>query len=82
MIRVSPVVDGATGTVKVTVELQPKDEGFKPGAFVRVDIETDAKNDAILVPRRAIIEDEGETYVESGDEKSEQEDDQTIAPPG
>ena len=63
VIRVSPVVDGATGTVKVTVELQPKDEGFKPGAFVRVDIETDAKSDAILVPRRAIIEDEGETYL-------------------
>lgn len=63
VIRVSPVVDGATGTVKVTVELQPKDAGFKPGAFVRVDIETDAKNDAVLVPRRAIVEDEGETYL-------------------
>jgi membrane fusion protein (multidrug efflux system) len=63
VIRVSPVVDGATGTVKVTVELQPKDEGFKPGAFVRVDIETDSKTDAILVPRRAIVEDEGETYL-------------------
>lgn len=63
VIRVSPIVDGATGTVKVTVELQPKDEGFKPGAFVRVDIETDAKTEAVLVPRRAIIEDEGETYL-------------------
>jgi RND family efflux transporter MFP subunit len=63
VIRVSPIVDGATGTVKVTVELQPKDEGFKPGAFVRVDIETDSKTDAVLVPRRAIVEDEGETYL-------------------
>ncbi len=61
--RISPVVDGATGTVKVTLELTPSDPAFKPGAFVRVQIETDARQEATLVPKRAILEEDGETYV-------------------
>ena len=47
--RIAPIVDQASGTVKVTISLQPT-QGFRPGAFVRVDIKTDSKADAILVP--------------------------------
>lgn len=61
--RISPVVDQATGTVKVTVELKGGDAVFKPGAFVRVDIETDTRDGNILVPKRAIIEEDGHHYV-------------------
>jgi RND family efflux transporter MFP subunit len=60
--RISPIVDQSTGTVKVTVALQPAN-GFRPGAFVRVDIRTDTKEDAILIPKRAIIEEDGQSYV-------------------
>jgi RND family efflux transporter MFP subunit len=60
--RISPIVDQASGTVKVTVALDPK-PGFRPGAFVRVDILTDTKSDAILIPKRAIIEEDGQNYV-------------------
>jgi multidrug efflux pump subunit AcrA (membrane-fusion protein) len=48
--------------VKVTVALEPQ-LGFRPGAFVRVDIRTDTKSDAILIPKRAIIEEDGLNYV-------------------
>jgi membrane fusion protein, multidrug efflux system len=61
--RISPVVDQSSGTVKVTVELTPKTEGLKPGAFVRVDIQTDTRSDAVLIPKRAIIEEDGEHFV-------------------
>jgi RND family efflux transporter MFP subunit len=50
--RLSPIVDQASGTVKVTVAIDPK-PGFRPGAFVRVDIRTDTKADAIVIPKRA-----------------------------
>ena len=63
MIRVSPVVDDATGTVKVTVELQPRNSAFRPGSFVRVVIETDTRTETVLIPKKAVVEEEGSLYV-------------------
>ena len=60
--RISPIVDQASGTVKVAVTLEPR-PGFRPGAFVRVDIRTDTKPDALLIPKRAIVEEDGVNYV-------------------
>ncbi len=61
--RISPVVDQATGTVKVTVELAGTEEGFKPGAFVKVAIETDRRKRALLIPKRALIEQDSTFHV-------------------
>lgn len=61
--RISPVVDQSTGTVKVTVELASGDASLKPGAFVRVAIKTDTREKSILVPKRAIVEEEGARFV-------------------
>ena len=63
VLRVSPVVDISSGTVKITVELTPGTDGFTPGGFVRVAIQTDVRPDAILVPKRAVIERDGEVFV-------------------
>ena len=60
--RIAPIVDGASGTIKVTVALSPG-KGFRPGAFVRVGIQTDKKMDAILIPKRAVLEEDGLSYV-------------------
>ena len=63
VLRISPVVDESTGTVKVTVELTGAAKDYRPGAFVRVDIETDTHADTVLIPKRAIVEEDGEHYV-------------------
>ena len=63
MLRVSPVVDNSTGTVKVTVSMQPPGRLFKPGAFVRVDIETDSREKTTLIPKRALVQQDGQTFV-------------------
>jgi membrane fusion protein, multidrug efflux system len=60
--RISPIVDQASGTVKVTIAIEPK-QGYRPGAFVRVDIRTDTKTDAIVIPKRALVEEDGQSYV-------------------
>ncbi len=61
--RVAPVVDQNTGTVKVTVEVATERPGFKPGAFVRVSLETDTLTEALLIPKNAVLEQDGETFV-------------------
>ena len=63
VVRVSPVVDDQTGTVKITAELRPSSADYRPGAFVRVRIETDTREQTTLIPKRAVIQRDGETYV-------------------
>ncbi len=63
VVRISPVVDDATGTVKVTAELRGANSVFRPGAFVRIRIETDVREDTVLIPKRAVLEEDGETFV-------------------
>lgn len=63
IVRISPVVDDETGTVKVTAEIQSPTAQFRPGAFVRVNIKTDTVQDAVLIPKSAVIERDGETFV-------------------
>jgi membrane fusion protein (multidrug efflux system) len=52
--RIAPAVDAATGTVKVTVAVQGRST-LRPGAFVRVDIITDTHENALVVPRSALV---------------------------
>ena len=53
--QISPVVDTATGTVKVTVEVSDPPSQVRPGAFVTVDIVREHREDAVLLPRKAVI---------------------------
>ncbi len=60
--RISPVVDPATGTVKVTVAT-PRQKGLRPGMYVEVDLVTAVHEDALLVPKRALVYDDDQVYV-------------------
>jgi membrane fusion protein (multidrug efflux system) len=66
---VSPIVDPSTGTVKVTVEIRKYPPATRPGDFAQVRIVTARHEDAVLVPSRAIFEEQGQSIlfvVESG----------------
>ncbi len=52
--RIAPAVDPSTGTVKVTLAVRRAD-GLRPGSFVRVGIVTDTHEDALVVPRSALV---------------------------
>ena len=58
--RISPVVDAATGTVRVTIRLAPDQSTLRPGQFVKVRLEVDRRDDVLTIPRRALLYDEGE----------------------
>jgi RND family efflux transporter MFP subunit len=58
--RISPVVDPSSGTVKVTIALDPEQTQLRPGMFVHVDVVVDTHEQALLLPKRAVVWDEGE----------------------
>ena len=61
--RISPVVDSATGTFRVTCEFRDASKRLKPGMFGRLDIAYGRHDDALTIPRAALIEEDGETAV-------------------
>jgi membrane fusion protein (multidrug efflux system) len=61
--RISPVVDPATGTFKITVEVSDPTRHLRPGMFGRVNIVYDLHVQALQVPRSAIIDESGDTSV-------------------
>lgn len=60
--RLAPIVDPRSGTVKVTVGI-PDWRGLRPGLYVDVALVTDTRDDALLVPKRALVYDQDQTYV-------------------
>lgn len=60
--RLSPVVDVATGTVKVVVEVSPK-EGVRTGSFTRARVVTDVHEKARIVPRDALVSEGDDWFV-------------------
>ena len=54
VLRISPVVDAGTGTVKVTLEVQAQGR-LRPGMFASVFVETDVHENAIVVPKQALV---------------------------
>lgn len=61
--RISPTVDPKTGTFKVTVAVSDPSRRLKPGMFGRIDIVYDVRNDTLLVPRSAVIQEDAESAV-------------------
>lgn len=61
--RVSPVVDPATGTFKITIEVSDPSRRLKPGMFGRISIIYDKHANAMQIPRSAIVEEAGESAV-------------------
>ena len=63
MSRVSPVIDPATGTFKITIEVSDPSRRLKPGMFGRISIVYDRHANAMQIPRSAIIEEAGQSAV-------------------
>ncbi len=60
--RLAPVVDPVTGTFRVTVEVVER-RALRPGQFVNVQIGVDAREDVLVVPRRALLWEAGRAHV-------------------
>jgi membrane fusion protein (multidrug efflux system) len=53
VLRISPVVDATSGTVKVTLEISSEGK-LRPGMFTSVFLVIDTHEDAIVIPKQAL----------------------------
>jgi membrane fusion protein (multidrug efflux system) len=61
--RISPTVDPKTGTFRARVEVPDPSRRVKPGMFGRVNIVYERREDALQLPRAAIVDADGEQSV-------------------
>ena len=53
VLRISPVVDATTGTIKVTLEVATRGK-LRPGMFASVFLEMDTHSNAMVIPKTAL----------------------------
>ncbi len=70
VLRISPVIDPATGTFKVTAQINDDTNRLKPGLFGRVRVVYDTRSNVPLVSRDAILSEDGAhtAYVVAADQ--------------
>jgi multidrug efflux pump subunit AcrA (membrane-fusion protein) len=61
--RIAPVVDPGTGTFRVTLSLAPEQHVLRPGQFVSVELEVERRENVAVVPRRAVVYEDGRAVV-------------------
>lgn len=61
--RIAPVVDAASGTFRATCQFRDESGALKPGMFGRIEVAYDQRHDALVVPRTALVEEDGESSV-------------------
>ncbi len=62
VLRISPIVDPSSGTIKITVAVGAQG-ALRPGMFVDVGIVTAVNDAALLVPKRALVYENDLTFV-------------------
>lgn len=72
--RISPTIDPTTGTFKTTIEVSDYSNRLKPGMFGRFNVVYDRHENAVLLPRNAILDDDRSLSV-FAIEKSDEGDD-------
>lgn len=53
--RIGAVVDAASGTASVRIDIEEADTPLRPGQFVRIAIERERIADALLLPKAAVL---------------------------
>lgn len=63
VLRISPTVNAETGTFEVTVALRDETKQLKPGMFGRVSIVYDTHQNVQMIPKNAVINEDGTSSV-------------------
>jgi len=64
VLRINPNVDTQKGTVKVVLDFRPEDKAqLREGAFARVRLVTETHENALVVPKDALLEENARSYV-------------------
>ena len=61
--RVSPILDPATRTAPMEVEVPNRDFRLKPGMYAKVNLEIENRDNILIIPKIALIDSEGQRGV-------------------
>jgi HlyD family secretion protein len=61
--RVSPILDPATRTAPMEIEIPNAQYRLKPGMYARVTLEVETKDNALLIPKVSLVDSEGQRGV-------------------
>jgi membrane fusion protein (multidrug efflux system) len=61
--RIAPVIDAQSGTFRVVLRLDAGQRALRPGQFVAVNIEVDRHEDVVVVPKQALVYEDGSPVV-------------------
>lgn len=61
--RIAPIIDASSGTFRVQLRLEPDQRALRPGQFVSVSIEVDRHEDVVVVPKRALVYEDGKPVI-------------------
>jgi membrane fusion protein (multidrug efflux system) len=61
--RVSPILDPATRTAPMEIEIPNANFRLKPGMYAKVTLEVDSKDNVLLIPKVALVDSEGQRGV-------------------
>jgi RND family efflux transporter MFP subunit len=62
ILRISPIVDSQSGTVKVTIGIDRR-AGLRPGMFANVQIVLDTHEDAVVLSKKALVFEDEQPHV-------------------
>ncbi len=63
VLRISPTVNPETGTFKVTISVKDESRQLRPGMFGRVQIVYDTHQNTLMVPKNAVLTEDGTNSV-------------------
>jgi HlyD family secretion protein len=61
--RVSPILDPATRTASMEIEIPNRENLLKPGMYAMVTLEVDSRENVLLIPKVALVDSEGQRGV-------------------
>jgi membrane fusion protein (multidrug efflux system) len=62
VLRISPVVESQSGTVRVVIDL-PSSDALRPGMFANVQLVLDAHRGVVVVPKKALVYEDESPHV-------------------
>jgi len=68
--RVSPILDPATRTAPMEIEIRNSAFRLKPGMYAKVTLEVESKDNALLVPKVSLVDSEGQRGVYQANEEN------------
>jgi HlyD family secretion protein len=68
--RVSPILDPATRTASMEIEIPNRESRLKPGMYAKVTLEVESRENVLLIPKPALVDSQGQRGVYQPNDES------------